>query len=112
MSTTRDEQVVSDYLQPLNAIEPGRRRGTSQHAGWYGRYAGYAVIALGAFALVALIALLASHRSASEKPVQNPPSGRGVFAKTSGWITTGGTGTGLPISALDPAHSGLATRVI
>jgi hypothetical protein len=99
MSMTHNEQIVSDYLQPLTALEPGRRRGPSQQDGWYRRYAGYAVIALAAFALVALIAVLAGHRSAAEQPAKTPP--RNVFAKTRGWITHSG---GYPMPAVDPMH--------
>ena len=96
--STREEQVVRDFLAPLSTVEPVRRRpaGRAPEPGPQRHYLRYAAIAVAAALLVAVIAVIAHPRKA-EKPAKHHVDA-GIFAKTHGWITLGGQ----QIIALNP----------
>ena len=105
--STREEQVVRDFLAPLSTVEPVRRRraGRAPEPGPQRHYLRYAAIAVAAALLVAAIAVIAHPRKA-EKPAKHHVD-TGIFAKTHGWITLGGQ----QIIALNPENP-KQTRVL
>ena len=105
--STREEQVVRDFLAPLSTIEPVRRpsRPSEPEPGPARHYLRYAAIAVAAALLVAAIAVIAHPRKA-EKPAKHHVDA-GIFAKTQGWITLGGQ----QILALNPENP-KQTRVL
>jgi len=106
-TSTREEQVVREFLAPLSTIEPVRRpsRPSEPEPGPARHYLRYAAIAVAAALLVAAIAVIAHPRKA-ERPAKHHVDA-GIFAKTHGWITLGGQ----QIIALNPEHP-KQTRVL